>query len=96
VVPVKVVEVKPAVKRQFTGTRSVPGRLGDLEMARDFLERLALAQEVLALGEQPDDLLWTVAASFHVVESSILPILGIGLAQHVDQLRGIRSATPSS
>jgi hypothetical protein len=31
-----------------TGSPAVPGRLGDLEMVRDFLERLALAQELLA------------------------------------------------
>jgi len=32
-----------------------------------------------------------VSAALHVVESSILPILGNGLAQRVDQFTGTRS-----
>jgi hypothetical protein len=55
--------------------------------------RLAFTSELLALGEQPDDLFRSVAASFHVVESSILPILGIGLAQLVDQFTGTGSSS---
>ncbi len=69
----------------------MPGRLGDLKVPSHLVNRLAFAQELLALGQQPDDLLGSVSAALHVVESSILPILGNGLAQRVDQFTGTRS-----
>ena len=65
---------------------AVPGRLGDLEVAVHLIDLLALAEELVALGELADHLLGCVAPSFHV---SVLlpPSWGVGLAQRVDQSR---------
>jgi hypothetical protein len=70
------------------------GRLSDLEVSGDLVDRLAFAEQLLALGQEWNDLFGGVAAAFHGVESSILTMLGNGLAQLVDQLAGIRSALP--
>ena len=50
---------------------TVPSRLGDLELACHLLDVLALAEQLVALGEQADDLLGAVPASLHVVSSSL-------------------------
>jgi hydrogenase/urease accessory protein HupE len=64
-------------------------------VAGHLVDRLAFAEELLALGQEPDDLLGGVASTLHGVES-ILPMLGIGLAQRVDQVTGIRSMVADS
>lgn len=55
------------------------------------LDGLALAEQLLALGKQPDDLFGRVVTSLQAVVPSIPPSWGVGPAQRVDQLRGIRS-----
>lgn len=49
---------------------TVPGRLGDDEVAGHLPGRLALAKELLALSQLPDDLLWRVPTSLHRALSS--------------------------
>ena len=69
---------------------AVPGRLGDLEVPGHLLDGLALAEELLALGQLADDLLGRVSRLFMLC-CPPSPILGIGLAQRVDQFTGTRS-----
>jgi hypothetical protein len=60
-------------------------------------ESTAEVSTALLLAMEHDERGWKhhllrcVAASFHVVKSSILPIMGIGLAQRVDQFTRTRS-----
>ena len=58
-------------------------------------DRPPLAEELLALGQLPDDLLRRVLALLHVVLSSF-PMMGLGLAQRMDQLTGPLSVTPAA
>ncbi len=60
-------------------------------MPRDVFDRLALAEELLALGEQPDDLLGGVVPSLHCRAVLHPTIVGVGHAQRVDHLKGTRS-----
>jgi hypothetical protein len=46
---------------------AVPGRLGNLALARHLLDVLTLAEQFFALGEQAEDLFRAVPASLHVV-----------------------------
>jgi len=68
----------------------VPGRLGDVEVADHLVDRLALAQELLSLGQLSDDLLGRVPASLHGCAVLLPHIVGLGLAQRVDQFTGTR------
>ncbi len=65
---------------------TVPGRLGDLEVTAHLVDGLALAEELVALGQLADDLLGRVPASLHGRAVLLPHIVGLGLAQRVDQL----------
>ena len=73
---------------------AVPGRLGDLEMTDHLLDRFPFAKELLALGQLPDHLLGRVTPSLHRRAVLLPHMVGLGLAQRVDQLTGTRSRLP--
>jgi hypothetical protein len=58
--------------------RPVPGRLGDLQLAGHLFHRLTRPEQLLALLQQPDDLLGGVVTSLHRVRPFLPTIVGSG------------------
>jgi len=70
----------------------VPCRLGDLELATDLCDVIALVEQLLALSEFSDHLFGSVVPLFHAV--LLLHFGVVGLALLVAQLSGVLPLPP--